>query len=879
MNRAIIEKELTQGVVPIGTPKAYKYDQALVESAVANVTQGLKDLASFTEEKKSEYLNYANTILTAIQNQYGYPFTASTVSAMTDTSKIYVYTGSEEGYTAGNWYYNNGTAWVSGGVFNSIESTTKAEMSLFGIDDLLWDNTSPTSNSWQEVTKTVDTANKTVTLSGTSTGASVLNFYSDEIPVWLVAGKRYYAHCYTDQNIYFQVRQTVGGTTTTIAETRSVAEFVIDPNATAITIRLYIKTSGVSVSGVIRPFISETPTPKELTEYTKQEMSLFGVDDLLWDNAFPKNYSQGGVSYTVNHMDKSVLVDTNGNPSSGDSVLILSNTETIPSWLTKGKRYIAHIHSDAQIALQILYTVSGESGTTQLCKTFSCATFVIPDNATGINIRLFVSSGNTVTKVVRPFISECYSLGETENNIKNVTDLIDYNSTDKVTTVDLSDLTLYNQYGTILINSGRLYSDSNYRIYYYTATYPHEVFTDMTDESFLEVVVFENALLTSGIINGGSSTSNNLPTAENRFPVSVGNVVAMVVRYNDADTNAFKIVTKEFSGGLEQIVLTKTAIDSFNIKVPSLDGSKFCRYDFTKAYKEWATLNYVDGDGVTQTAQDVLSCDYWNNYYVYDNNGNRIAQGHSNFIVKVAGENVHVGDGHGNEVTKRLQIIADGEIVDIDSMVVGTSVNCDNLRFFYVGDMYASGNTSQETTPNTEESNYPKLDTSGNPIVNFEHYMDISYEVGNVVTINNKLIVKQDNISFTQCHGAMLQCWFGEFDYVKLNNTEETINAVGNTGTVSVVSPSTIDISSDVVQIANKGEMYGKQFYIQQKMTKVQPTSGIEPRIHCTFYTNRLKLYFEPVLTDNNKLSGETPETFNTGDVIAVEDKRTIAIK
>ena len=54
---------------------------------------------------------------------------ASTVAAMTDTSKIYVYTGSETGYTNGNWYYYDGSAWVSGGVFNAA-----------GCDDALSDS-------------------------------------------------------------------------------------------------------------------------------------------------------------------------------------------------------------------------------------------------------------------------------------------------------------------------------------------------------------------------------------------------------------------------------------------------------------------------------------------------------------------------------------------------------------------------------------------------------------------------------------------------------------------------------------------------------------------------------------------------------------------
>lgn len=47
----------------------------------------------------------------------GAPVIVNSVSAMTDTSKIYLYTGSEAGYTAGDWYYWDGAAWVSGGVY------------------------------------------------------------------------------------------------------------------------------------------------------------------------------------------------------------------------------------------------------------------------------------------------------------------------------------------------------------------------------------------------------------------------------------------------------------------------------------------------------------------------------------------------------------------------------------------------------------------------------------------------------------------------------------------------------------------------------------------------------------------------------------------
>lgn len=104
------------------------------------------ELDGYTETKKTEIatlgqgyvdstsqkVDEANTILAAIRNEYGYPFTAATAADMTDTSKIYVYVGSETGYTNGNWYYYDGTAWVSGGVYNATAFETDKTLTVSG---------------------------------------------------------------------------------------------------------------------------------------------------------------------------------------------------------------------------------------------------------------------------------------------------------------------------------------------------------------------------------------------------------------------------------------------------------------------------------------------------------------------------------------------------------------------------------------------------------------------------------------------------------------------------------------------------------------------------------------------------------------------------
>lgn len=63
----------------------------------------------------------------------GSPLVASTAADMTDTTKVYVYVGSETGYTSGNWYYYDGSAWTSGGVYNSTALETDDTLSVAGM--------------------------------------------------------------------------------------------------------------------------------------------------------------------------------------------------------------------------------------------------------------------------------------------------------------------------------------------------------------------------------------------------------------------------------------------------------------------------------------------------------------------------------------------------------------------------------------------------------------------------------------------------------------------------------------------------------------------------------------------------------------------------
>lgn len=65
----------------------------------------------------------------AAEYALGAPLIALTASDMTDHDAVYLYEGSEPGYTAGDYYYWNGASWVSGGQYGAGSAIT--------VDDLI----------------------------------------------------------------------------------------------------------------------------------------------------------------------------------------------------------------------------------------------------------------------------------------------------------------------------------------------------------------------------------------------------------------------------------------------------------------------------------------------------------------------------------------------------------------------------------------------------------------------------------------------------------------------------------------------------------------------------------------------------------------------
>ena len=92
-----------------------------------HIEQGIYDAQS-TANAAQELASETEAKLDALQARE----TTSTAAGMTDTTKAYIYTGSEAGYNYGHWYYWNGSAWTDGGVYNSAGVNTDTTLSVSG---------------------------------------------------------------------------------------------------------------------------------------------------------------------------------------------------------------------------------------------------------------------------------------------------------------------------------------------------------------------------------------------------------------------------------------------------------------------------------------------------------------------------------------------------------------------------------------------------------------------------------------------------------------------------------------------------------------------------------------------------------------------------
>lgn len=106
-------------IIQAGTPLSatiLNQREEKIKEEFDNISSQLAENANQIISNTANISNHSGQIASLSS---GAPKAVSLVSQMIDTTKNYVYTGSEGGYIAGNWYYWNGSAWTSGGVYQS----------------------------------------------------------------------------------------------------------------------------------------------------------------------------------------------------------------------------------------------------------------------------------------------------------------------------------------------------------------------------------------------------------------------------------------------------------------------------------------------------------------------------------------------------------------------------------------------------------------------------------------------------------------------------------------------------------------------------------------------------------------------------------------
>ena len=463
------------------------------------------------------------------------------------------------------------------------------------------------------------------------------------------------------------------------------------------------------------------------------------------------------------------------------------------------------------------------------------------------------------------------SLKDQLNNLAEITtDIIDNQHS-------LSSLNPTEWSGYILKADGTTLEVSTNHIYYFKPSENIKFYIG-TNNFSMRFCVYRNGSADesthsfSGTFENYSEDVSTRPSENDPIDVTTNDIVAIScpAYYRKSNISIGYYVNKKVGAVMLGV---KTANDTFSLFVPSEKLTTTAEYQFIKYEKQWDSLTYQDAGGNTQTALNVKSADCWNNLHIMKD-GIEIVSGNTNFICKVLGESGHAGDGHGNEVSLYTAFIADGNEIDIDALSIGDTFKCSVFKFIQRSNVYSVGGGN-----NTYSTAYPALDTSGNPIVNFQHNMEVTYNIGNVVTIDNKLIVKRNGIRFEQCHGAMLECFYGMFDTVYCNNAEGTRNEIDSSGVISLPVDSTVNLSSNPSQKCDVVEMYGGDFYVRQEMHQEKNIRADKSNVVFHFFNNRLKAYFQPVIAYFGNESETDPiETFNAGDYISIIDKRFVEI-
>lgn len=335
---------LTEIVQPI----LNELSQYLVEQSRAQQTYNEETRANTSNAILSQNAYNAQT-RDQVSAMVGHPFTASSAVDMTDTSKIYVYTGTTtSSFTNGHWYYWDGSAWTDGGVYNASAVDTDTTLSVSGApaDALvtgnniraLKDSEYQTANLLPKLSNTTVNGvtltyigNGKYTLVGTCSADTNITFYSDasSLPEWMQYGKKYYG--IIDGAVSDRYRLIVANNPgySIIARVNNALESFTSPLSNGVLIALNID-GGVTYSETFSPVLLAD------TYFTNLYMPDKGISLVV--NRLPElsSITVNGLTLTNVGNGEYTLV---GTASADTNITFFTDAGNVPDWLKRGFDY------------------------------------------------------------------------------------------------------------------------------------------------------------------------------------------------------------------------------------------------------------------------------------------------------------------------------------------------------------------------------------------------------------------------------------------------------------------------------------------------------------------------------------------------------------
>lgn len=129
--KTAVDAESAETNVKLNNEKASRIEgDKSINDALNDVDENLRLMIVTEQQHRIEKDTEITTRINTVIDNFGSPLTSNTLAGMTDTDKIYVYVGNESGMVNGNWYYYNGTEWVSGGTYNSSAVLTDKTLTV-----------------------------------------------------------------------------------------------------------------------------------------------------------------------------------------------------------------------------------------------------------------------------------------------------------------------------------------------------------------------------------------------------------------------------------------------------------------------------------------------------------------------------------------------------------------------------------------------------------------------------------------------------------------------------------------------------------------------------------------------------------------------------